>query len=115
MEPPIDEVRAILADVRERGDDAVRELTERFDGAEVDDLRVPAGRRRRRPLEEIAPDVRAALEVAHANITAYHEAQRHADAEHRNGRITVRELQRPVDRAGCYVPVGAGAATRRPC
>ena len=57
-----------------------------------------------RRVEEIAPDVRAALEVAHANITAYHEAQRHADAEHRNGRITVRELQRPVDRAACYVP-----------
>jgi len=46
--------------------------------------------------------VRAALEVAHANITAYHEAQRHPDGEHRNGRITVRELQRlesELDRA----------------
>ena len=35
-------VREILAAVRERGDDAVRELTERFDGARVDDLRVPS-------------------------------------------------------------------------
>jgi histidinol dehydrogenase len=42
--------------------------------------------------------------VARANIAAYHEQQRHPDAEHRNGAISVRELQRPVDRAGCYVP-----------
>ena len=48
--------------------------------------------------------MRAALEVAHANITAYHQAQRHADAVHHNGGIMVRELQRPVDRAACYVP-----------
>ena len=74
-----------------------------------------AGRRRQGASRTIAPDVRAALEVAHANITAYHEAQRHPDAEHRNGRITVRELQRPVDRAACYVPVGAGAARRPRC
>ena len=102
-EPPIDEVRALLDDVRERGDDALRELTARFDGAEIDDLRVPPADVAK-AVEEIAPDVRAALEVAHANITAYHEAQRHADAEHRNGRISIRELQRPVDRAACYVP-----------
>ena len=48
--------------------------------------------------------MRTALEVAHANITAYHQAQRHPDAEHQNGGIVVRELQRPVDRAACYVP-----------
>jgi histidinol dehydrogenase len=103
VEPPIEEVRAVLADVRVRGDVALRELTARHDGAEVDDLRVPPADVAK-AVEEIAPDVRAALEVAHANITAYHEAQRHRDAEHRNGHITVRELQRPVDRAACYVP-----------
>ena len=103
VEPPIEDVRAILADVRARGDDALRELTKRFDRADVDVLRVPPAEVQA-ALAEIAPDVRAALTVAHANITAYHEAQRHPDAEHHNGAITVRELQRPVDRAGCYVP-----------
>lgn len=103
VEPPIEDVRAILADVRARGDDALRELTKRFDRADVDALRVPPTEVQA-ALAEIAPDVRAALTVAHANITAYHEAQRHPDAEHHNGAITVRELQRPVDRAACYVP-----------
>ncbi|MEY2437308.1 MAG: histidinol dehydrogenase, partial [Acidimicrobiaceae bacterium] len=34
-------VRAILSDVRQRGDAAVRELTHRFDGVAVEDLVVP--------------------------------------------------------------------------
>jgi len=103
VEPPIEEVRALLADVRQRGDEALRELTSRFDGAAIDELRVPAAEVAA-ALDAIDPALRAALEVAHRNITAYHEAQRRADAEHRNGAITVRELQRPVDRAACYVP-----------
>jgi histidinol dehydrogenase len=103
VEPPIDEVRALLADVRERGDIALRELTARFDHARIDELRVPDADVKA-ALDQIPPDVRAALDVAHRNITAYHETQRHTDAEHHNGGIRVRELQRPVDRAACYVP-----------
>ena len=103
VEPPIEDVRAILADVRARGDVALREMTKRFDRADIDDLRVPSAEVQAAS-EQIAPEVRAALKVAHANITAYHQAQRHADAEHRNGAITLRELQRPVDRVACYVP-----------
>ena len=37
---PIDAVREILAEVRKRGDAAVREYTQRFDGVVLDDLRV---------------------------------------------------------------------------
>jgi histidinol dehydrogenase len=103
LEPPIDEVRAVLADVRARGDDALRELTERYDGARIDDLRVPTDALQA-ALDQIPAELRDALEVALANITAYHQRQRHADTEHRNGGITVRELQRPVERAACYVP-----------
>jgi histidinol dehydrogenase len=103
VEPPIEEVRALLADVRARGDVALRELTKRFDGAQVDDLRVPDAEVQA-ALAAIPADLRAALEVAHANITAYHRTQRHDDAVHTNGGIRVRELQRPVDRAACYVP-----------
>jgi histidinol dehydrogenase len=103
VEPPVDEVRALLADVRARGDEALRELTARFDGAVIDELRVSPALVAA-ALDAIPRDLRTALEVAHANITAYHERQRHPDAEHRNGAILVRELQRPVDRAACYVP-----------
>ncbi|TMK65243.1 MAG: histidinol dehydrogenase, partial [Actinobacteria bacterium] len=37
----LESVRAVIADVRARGDAAVRELTERFDGCVVGDLRIP--------------------------------------------------------------------------
>src|SRR6187401_261344 len=82
VEPPVEEVRTLLDDVRARGDVALRELTKRFDGAVIDDLRVPPAEVAA-AVDAIDPAVRAALEVAKANITAYHEAQRHPDATHR--------------------------------
>jgi len=103
VEPPVDEVRALLADVRARGDVALRELTARFDGAEITELRVDPAEVAA-AVDAIDPAVRAALEVAHRNVTAYHQAQCHADQEHHNGAIRIRELQRPVDRAALYVP-----------
>jgi histidinol dehydrogenase len=102
-EPPVDEVRAVLAEVRDHGDRALRDCARRFDGVELDGLRVPQARLGE-ALDRIPADLRAALEVAHDNIAAYHRAQLGPEVAHRNGGIEVRELVRPVDRAGCYVP-----------
>jgi histidinol dehydrogenase len=105
-EPPVDEVRAVLAAVRERGDDALRELTERFDGVRIDDIRVPPAEVAA-ALAAVPAELREALEVAQANIAAYHEAQCGDEVVHHNGAIEIRELVRPVDRVGCYVPSAA--------
>jgi histidinol dehydrogenase len=102
-EPPVAEVRAVLEDVRTRGDAALRDLVERFDGPRLDDLRV-APEDVAAALDAIPADLRDALVAARDNIAAYHEAQRGDEVVHRNGGIEVRELVRPVDRAGCYVP-----------
>jgi histidinol dehydrogenase len=102
-EPPIDEVRAVLDDVRADGDAALRRFAERFDGVVLDDLRVPPVEVAA-ALDEIPTDLRDAIEAAHANIAAYHAAQRGGEVVHHNGAIEIRELVRPVDRAGCYVP-----------
>src|ERR1700728_1401012 len=64
-------VAAILDQVRSRGDDAVRDFTERFDGVRPDDLRVQPDQLKA-ALAEIPSDLRAALEIAHDNISAYH-------------------------------------------
>jgi histidinol dehydrogenase len=106
VEPPVDEVRAVLAQVRDGGDAALRRLIQRFDGARVDELRVPPTEIAA-ALDRIPARLRASLEVAHANIGAYHAAQRGPELVHRNGAIEIRELVRPVDRAGCYVPSAA--------
>jgi histidinol dehydrogenase len=102
-------VREILAAVRERGDDAVRELTARFDGAEVDELRVPA--------EEIdagsaslEPAVMEGLRMAVANVGAVADAQLRDDVvvELPQGQL-VEIAELPVRRAAAYVPGGRAA------
>ena len=73
---PVGAVRAILDDVRDKGDVAVRELTARFDGVDVDDLRV-APEECSAALQRIPAELRAALESAAGRIEAYHRTQIH--------------------------------------
>lgn len=102
---PTAAVQAILAEVRERGDAAVRELTERFDGATVGEARVDSEELRAAPWT-IDRDLRKALEAAHAAIVDFHRTQVvEAPTFERHG-LSVTSLRRPVARAGCYVPGG---------
>ena len=99
-------VAAIIADVRERGDAAVRDFTERFDGCRLDDAR-GAGAPSSAPRSTASiPALRAALELARDQIVAWHEVQAGHELEHERFGVRVRELLVPVDRAGCYVPGG---------
>jgi histidinol dehydrogenase len=102
-EPPVDEVRALLAEVRDGGDAVLRRITEQYDGAHLDDLLVPSDEITA-ALDAVPAALRDALEVARANIAAYHQAQIADEVVHHNGHVEVRELVRPVDRAACYVP-----------
>ncbi len=104
-EEPVAAVREILEAVRERGDAAVREFTERFDGVTLDELRVGPDSLVA-ALEGLDPKVRVALELAGHNVAAYHRHQRPADQRYERDGVVVRSLFRPVDRAGCYVPGG---------
>jgi histidinol dehydrogenase len=102
---PVDAVLAILADVRRRGDTAVKEATARFDGVELDSLRVPAGEVTA-ALRQIDAPLREALELARDAIEAYHQTQLEEAAEHVHAGVRVRSFAVPVARAGCYVPGG---------
>jgi histidinol dehydrogenase len=104
-EPPVAAVQAIVADVRERGDAALREYTERFDGATLDELRVPPAELEA-ALASIPPLLREALDTALANIGDFHRQQLRDDSRHERDGLVVRELRRPVGRAGLYVPGG---------
>jgi len=101
-------VRAIVARVREEGDDAVLALTREHDtrGADPRPLRVGA-----QELDAAAAalrsDVRCGLDVAMANIAAVAGASLGDDAElllPQGQRVLVREI--PVRRAAIYVPGG---------
>jgi histidinol dehydrogenase len=98
-------VAEIIASVREHGDVAVRQLTEQFDGARIDDLRVHADELQS-AYDACDPDLVAALEFARDQILAYHEAQREGEAHHERMGVHIREMILPVDRAGVYVPGG---------
>ena len=95
---PVAAVQEILADVRERGDDAVRDLTERFDGTRPGALRVPPADIGA-ALEAIDPALRAALETAAAGIRHFHEQQVVGDHAYERDGISVVGRKVPVDRA----------------
>ncbi len=105
---PVAAVREILDAVRTRGDAAVRECTARFDGVELDDLRVPTADLQA-ALDAAPTALRDALEEARDSVEAFHRQQLRGDHTYERKGITVRGRQVPVDRAGLYVPGGRGA------
>jgi histidinol dehydrogenase len=101
------EVADILAEVRSGGDAAVRRFSRRFDGVDLDRLRVPE-EEIQAALGRVSRELQEALDVAHDRILAYHahEAGSPPIADVESGGIEVRHLVRPVRRAGCYAPGG---------
>ena len=99
----------IIKAVRERGDAALVELTQRFDGLEVAamaDLILPRDRLEL-ALERISPAQRQALEVAAERVRAYHERQKQDSWTYTEADGTVLgQKVTPLDRAGLYVPGG---------
>ena len=105
-------VRAIVDDVRNRGDDAVVELTNRFDAREVADaaeLEVPAARASH-SLDSIDRTLREAMEVAAARVRAFHGQQKVESwsCAEEDGTVLGQRVV-PLERVGIYVPGGRAA------
>ncbi len=102
----MDVVQPIIADVRLRGGEALRELALRFDGVVPMSLRVPA-EAITAALETLDPAVRAALEEAIVRVKAFHEATvpPPVTVELAPG-ASVSQRWIPVRRVGLYVPGG---------
>ncbi len=102
-------VAEILEAVRSRGDAALLELSERFDGLRPDPLRIPE-ERLAEAWQSTPPVLQEALDLAHSRVLAFHQAQKPTDLSltgphgERLGR-----RWRPVERAGLYVPGGRAA------
>ncbi|MFI5045643.1 MAG: histidinol dehydrogenase [Acidimicrobiia bacterium] len=106
---PRDAARALIREVREGGDGALRAITRRFDGCDVEDPRVSPATMVD-ALANAEPAFRAALHHAETSIREYHEAQvQPAPAARDRDGITVWERDLAVERAGCYVPGGRAA------
>ena len=104
-EQPVAEVRAIIAEVRRGGDEALRRLSRRFDGVELGQIRVADATIAAAPAR-LAPELLAALEEARASVEAFHRHRSPAPGPYQRNGITIEALEIPVARAGVYVPGG---------
>jgi len=107
--PDVDDaVAAIIADVRARGDAAVLELTARFDKLELTSESMAFTKAEiEAEIAKVAPEDRAALELAAERIRAYHARQMPEDALWQDvSGATLGWRWTPVSAAGLYVPGG---------
>ena len=97
-------VAAILADVRTWGDEALREYTRRFDGADLERFEVTA-EELRAAWDRVDENFRETLRQAADNIRHFHEAQVHRDfcLTDRPG-VVLGQRYTPVERVGTCVP-----------
>ena len=106
VETAVAQIRPLCDDVKQRGAEAVREYTARFDGVDLATTRVPP-----QALDEalagLDPQVRQALEEAIRRTRRVHGAQLPAETTTQViGGLTVTGRFVPVGRAGVYVPGG---------
>src|SRR6266511_3544789 len=98
-------VRAIVADVRKRGDVAVREYTARFDKRQLTALELERGEWERQAAAT-APEVQRAIERAAARIARFHEPQRAHGYVQEDGGARLELRVTPLERVGLYAPGG---------
>jgi histidinol dehydrogenase len=101
----VEVVRGILTAVKARGDEAVREFSERFDGVRLEDFRVP-DEEFELALDAVDAELRAAIGLAARRIEAYYRSQPAQGFIEEQGGTLLGQLVRPLSRVGCYVPGG---------
>ncbi|MCI5574845.1 MAG: histidinol dehydrogenase [Clostridiales bacterium] len=102
-------VSEIIRNVRERGDAALFEYCEKFDGAQLASL-VVTENEIKEALDSAAPEFLDVLRRAAENITAFHSRQvRNSFILNEKCGVVVGQKIIPVDRAGLYVPGGTAA------
>ena len=101
-------VKKIIADVRSRGDETLKEYTIKFDGVKLDDLRV--GPQEYDEAEGIVgSDYKAMLQRAAENIATFHRAQLRQGFEIKGDGFILGQKVTPLESAGLYVPGGKAA------
>ncbi len=100
--------RRIVEDVRDRGDAALLEYSERFDGVRPQEIRVPQ-REIDRAVESLSLDLKDSFAVAIDNVRAFHEREMDRSWERSRAGATTGQRVRPIRRVGIYVPGGHAA------
>jgi histidinol dehydrogenase len=98
-------VAAIIEEVRQGGDEALRAITRRFDGVDLENFRI-SSEQIHDALARVPRELLDALELAYDRIVAYHAHEMVDPGLFDDGLVKVRPMVVPVDRAGCYAPGG---------
>lgn len=100
-------VTDIIRDVRRGGDQALRKITAKFDGAKLASLRV-SETEFAAAAKALKPADKSALRRAYRNLRAFHLAQRPSPIRVETMRgIVCEKVSRPIERVGLYVPGGS--------
>lgn len=104
-------VSGIISSIRKRGDEALFEFTEKFDGFSLDAGSLPVSEGEiNAAFSRVSSEVVDALSIARENIESYHSRQLDSfslgwEFDVKEG-ITVGEKISPIESVGCYVPGG---------
>jgi len=97
-------VDEVIAAVRERGDEALREYTKRFDHADIRDFRV-SGEELQASADAVSPDFLETLRMAADNIRRFHERQVHRDfVVADTPGVVMGQRYTPIEKVGICVP-----------
>jgi histidinol dehydrogenase len=101
-----EQLQAIIKDVAENGDAAVKKYTSKFDNCDTDSLEITREEIEAASLE-VPPELKKAIEEAHWNIQTFHKKQR-TQIETTVTTAGVRCWQKPVpiNKVGLYIPGG---------
>ena len=101
-----DVVASVLRDIRERGDEAVREYELKFDKAQLTDLAVSEAEMQEAE-SLVSDELKQALQLAHQNIHTFHAAQRFETKKCQvTEGVTCWQQAIPIERVGLYIPGG---------
>ena len=99
-------VASVLSDVRQRGDEAVREYEEKFDKVRLDSLLV-SEQEMQDAEGQISEELKNALTLAHRNIHTFHASQRFEGKPCSVAPgVTCWQKAIPIERVGLYIPGG---------
>jgi histidinol dehydrogenase len=99
-------VKRVLDDVKAHGDAAVKRFEHQFDHVELDGLAVSEAEIDE-AMQLISPELKASLELAHHNISVFHEAQRFEGQKIETAPgVVCWQKSVPIEKVGLYIPGG---------
>src|SRR5690554_56219 len=103
------QVKAIIEQVAQQGDQALLELTAKFDGVRLSSV-ILSNSQIREQADKTDADVKRAIDQAYANIRAFHEAQQPQPIcmETMTG-VSCEQRFAPLEKVGLYIPGGSAS------